>query len=213
MKYVKTLGLAAVAAMALMAFFGASSASATVLCKTTITEGCVSSGQHYPAGTQIVATSTNTKLTAGSATVSCAHSEVKGKTSNTGSASETVFGPISTLTFTTCSSTVHVLNPGSLEVHHLNKTAEKPRQMGSLTSKNAAVTVNIFGVSCVYGTSAAGTNLGVITDNAGSNPSTTTVDIATTVERKEGGFLCPSTGVWEGTYTITSPHSLFIAKS
>ena len=47
MKYVKMLGLAAVAAMALMAFLGASSASATVLCKTHITSGCAAAGWDY----------------------------------------------------------------------------------------------------------------------------------------------------------------------
>jgi hypothetical protein len=35
MKYLKMLGLAAIAAMGLMAFLGASTASATVLCETT----------------------------------------------------------------------------------------------------------------------------------------------------------------------------------
>jgi hypothetical protein len=210
MKYLKILGLAAVAAMALMAFLGAGSASATVLCKTTITEGCATSGWDYPAGTEIVSTSTNTILTTSLANVSCKHSEVRGKTTNTGSTTETVDGPVELLTFTECTSTVDVIAKGSLEVHHATKTEAEPKKMGTLTSKEAAVTVNIGGVSCVYGTSKAGTDLGSITDNA---PSATTVDISATVEKKEGSFLCPSTGLWEGTYTINSPNPLYVATS
>jgi len=105
MKYVKMLGLAAVAAAALMAFVGASTASATVLCKTAGTGSPTGTtcpaNQAYPAGTAITAVNKGTvKLDTTFKTIECSGSEVKGSTSNEGSATETVTGPEGTLTFT-----------------------------------------------------------------------------------------------------------------
>jgi hypothetical protein len=198
MKYVKILGLAAVAAMALMAFVGAGTASASVLC-TSATSPCPSD---YAKGTEVVATSSHTQLTAGFGTVTCKKNEVAGKTKTTGGASETVFGPVESLVFEECNGVVKVLKEGELEVH---ATASGN---GTLTSKGASVTVELVGVHCVYGTAATGTELGAVTGGA-----TATVDINAKVLKQEGGFLCASTATWEGTYTVTSPKPLFVTAS
>lgn len=194
MKYIKMLGLAAVAAMALMAIVGAGSASATVLCKNS---ACT---ETYGAGTEVKATSSHTQLTAPFGTVTCTTNEVAGKTENAGSATETVKGPVTSLVFSSCNGVVKVLANGTLEVH---KTTSGN---GTLTSSGAKVTTELFGVHCVWGTAAAGTNLGTVT---GGSPAT--VDVKATVNLVEGSsFFCGSTAVWEGTYTVNSPNPLFV---
>jgi hypothetical protein len=201
MKYIKMLGLAAVAAMALMAFLGAGSASATVLCKTAETTGCAASGWDYPAGTTVTATSTKATLTSSTEPVICEHSEVTGKATTGGStATVTSEGEVA-VTFTKCNHTVDVIKAGTLEIHH--NTGAK----STLTSKGASITVSIFGISCVYGTPAAGLKIGEYND------ATQAVEVSANVEKKEGGFLCPGSPLWEGTYTITAPTPLHISES
>src|SRR5215470_1129708 len=96
MKYVKMLGLAAVAAMGLMAFLGASTASATVACKTQLTANCHSSGWAYPAGTlwdaslEPGSTAILEATSGGTLEDTCTESTVAGKQENTGSSSETI---------------------------------------------------------------------------------------------------------------------------
>lgn len=60
----KIAGLAALAAMALMAFAGKGTASATVLCKTALKENCASVKWDYNLGTMIKANvEANTEVT------------------------------------------------------------------------------------------------------------------------------------------------------
>ena len=209
MKYIKMLGLAAVAAMASMAFLGANSASATVLCKTpNLTEGCAASGWDYPKGTVIDAsveagTTLRLKNTSGTTLMTCTASTVRGETTNTGGSSETVDGNLSVLTFEACDSTIHIVKLGLLEVHWLPGTDN-----GTLTSKDAEVTITIFGVSGGYSTF-NGTDVGIATGG-----SMGTGDFDAIVKKSNGGFLCPETAVWEGKYTITEPEGpIYISTS
>jgi hypothetical protein len=199
---IKTLGLAAVATMALMAFLGAGSASATVLCKTAETVGCSASGWDYPAGTNLVATSTNLTITSSTEPVTCKHSVFEGKTENTGSATATVTseGEVS-VSFKECNHRFDTIKGGTLEIHH------SPEKSAAVTSKNMSVTTSIFGISCVYGTPASGLKIGDYTNASGI------IDVSATVEKKEGGFLCPGSPLWEGTYTVTSPSPVYISAS
>jgi hypothetical protein len=208
MKYVKMLGLAAVAAMALMAFLGASSASATVLCKTAETSGCAASGWDYSAGTLIktsleAETTATLKTTGGAIEDTCTGSTVEGNSANTGGANETVHGEVETakLTFTGCSQTTTVLEGGELEIHHIANTDN-----GTLTAKRFRVRINL-GVNCTYG-AGNGTDLGTLTGG-----SMATMDINAVVNLQEGGFLCPSTALWQASYTVTSPEPLYISAS
>ena len=110
MRPLKMLGLAAIAAVAAMAFVGVGTASAvekTVLCKNA-THPCT---EVYPAETSIAATSTNTQLKVnvlfvGEVKVNCAESTVGGKTKEAqgqeGQTENHLGGQIETLTFTGC---------------------------------------------------------------------------------------------------------------
>ena len=209
MKYVKMLGLAAVAAMALMAFIGASSASATVLCSESgKTTNCASSGKDYAAATTISAsldsgTSAVLKTTGGLIENTCTTSTVEGPTANTGGATETVRGTVEAakLTFSNCSNTTDVTEGGELEIHWISGTDN-----GTLTAKNFAVTQILAGITCTY-TAGTGTDLGTVT---GGSPAT--LDVNAVVNKSAGGFACPSTAVWVANYTVTSPSPLYVSE-
>lgn len=204
MKYLKMLGLAVVAAAAVMAFVGAGSASATTLTCTN-PEG---SGTKVvcPAGTEIVATAESSLLLkAGFANITCTESTVGGKTSNAGSSTETVKGAIETLTFNGCNATVTVIKKGTLEIH--THTEGVTNSIGTVTGAGSEVTVSTLGVSCVYGTS--NTDIGTLTGSphttsTGVGP-TATFDINANLPKISGGFACASPAAWEGKYKITKP--------
>ena len=211
MKYVKMLGLAAVVAAALMAFVGASSASATVLCKTTPTAGTCPPGQAYEAGTEIHAVNVGTvKLDTTFKNVECSGSTVKGVTSNEGGPTETVTGPEASaaLTFTGCNCTVNVLKPGTLEIHLIEGTNN-----GTLTSNGAEVTVScstLFGtVHCIYETT--NDSIGDLTASATST-SAAIFHSTAVINRKPTAAICSEESTWTATYEVTSPKPLYVAK-
>lgn len=203
MKYVKMLGLAAAAAMALMAFLGASSASATFFCKTAETTACAE-GWIYSAGTEIDASleagsSATLSNTSTSIEDTCTESTIKGSMSNSG-ITETVKINVTTanLTFGGCAHTTDVLEGGELEVHAIAGTDNF-----TLTAKGFKVTMILAGVTCTY-TAGASTDLGTLTSG-----SMATMDINGIVNKSAGSFLCPSTAIWEAAYTVTSPEPLY----
>lgn len=186
MKYVKILGLAAVAAMALMAFVGAGSASATTLSSTN---------GNLPKGTVIHATLTkgSTAILESGSTVldTCTESTIKGTTSN--ETGPSVEGPIEVLSWGGCTHTTDTVAGGNLAITWTSGTN------GTLAGKGSKVTVSTIFGSCTYGTSETGTTLGEV---KGGNPAT--IAISTTVPLIEGGFSCPSTSTWTANYTVTS---------
>jgi len=213
MKYVKILGLMAVAMAALMAF--AASASAT-----TITS---------PTGTTY--TSTITATSEGATTlhgpfsdVTCQKSHVEGKIEQHG-AGVTAGGKIATLSFSECNFAVTVEAPGSLEIHPVktveNKIVactESPTQTectGTLTSTGAKVLIATSIGNCGYETKA--TDIGLVTPSNDFSPeSTATLDIGAHETGKiprtfgSAGFLCGSTGQWTGSYKVETPDRLYI---
>jgi hypothetical protein len=214
MKHLKMLGLAAIAALGLMAFVGAGTASATTI--STDAAGTIK----YPVGTEIHSTlksgtSAILETTAGETVATCTTSTVKGKIEDpavkTGEveypSGTWITGAISSLTWGEpegvggkCSQTTDTLTKGSLEIMQTTGDA------GTVVSKASEVTLTLFGVSCVYGTG-AGTTLGTIT--GGEAPE---LAINAVLPKISGSFLCPSSGRWTATYTITSPHALHITS-
>lgn len=198
MKHLKMLGLAAIAALGLMAFVGAGTASATTL----FTDSAKTIA--YPVGTVIHSTlkpETSAKLTdtSGNVIATCTKSTTKGKIegSNTGAS---VGGNIEVLTWEGCSQTTDNVNLGSLSISWTSGTS------GTVTGKGSNVTLSIFGASCTYGTG-EGTTLGTIT--GGSAPE---LVINATLSKTAGSFICPSTGRWDAEYIVTEPHALFVGS-
>ena len=197
MKYLKMLGLAAIAAGALMAFAGAGTASATELTCTN------------PPGTKVMCAAP-THIHAeveGKVTlhppigdIECSEGTVTGDAS-TGSSTTTPSGAIETLTFGGCNAEVVVIENGSLEVH--TKTASADGN-GTLTSTGAKVTVTFVGFHCIFTTS--NTDIGTLTGSS-TTGATPTLDIEATIPRTGGrsGAFCGSTAQWTGSYKVTTP--------
>jgi hypothetical protein len=199
MKYVKILGLAAVAAMALMAFVAAGTASATVLCSTN-TSPCPA-GQKWPLGTGIEFTVTqNTTAswleTAGQSISTCTGGKLKGEITNAGSATEAVKIKVTEDTWNSCTFPTVPLELGSLEVTDITGTSNGTIKMSS----GFKFTMNtvLFG-SCVYG-SGTGIELGTLTGGASKEAG---IDV-NAVLGQGTGICCPS-AKWSEHYTLTSP--------
>jgi hypothetical protein len=213
MKYVKMLGLAAVAMAALMAVFGASSASATVLCKTKPTESGTTgttcpTGWAYPAGTKNHAVSVGgIALHTSGLTIECKSSTIEGEFENEGSATETVKGPVKTLTFEGCNCEVKVLKTGTQEVHWVPDTFN-----GTVTGNGAEITATcstIFGtLHCIY----VANNLDLGESTASTSPETAAIlHVNVTVARSPTNALCEEEAKWTATYETTTPKPLWFA--
>jgi hypothetical protein len=181
MKYLKMLGLLAVAAAAMMAFAGVASA-------TTLTS---------PAGTAytstLKATSTSSTLHGSFISVTCKHSAVEGKVESHG-ASVTAGGKVTGLTFSECTDPVTVKKEGSLEVH----------SNGRVTSTGAEIIIHTSVGECVFTTS--GTDIGLFT---GGTPAKLDID-SVAIPRTGGSFFCGSSGEWTGSYSVTTPGTLLL---
>jgi hypothetical protein len=208
MKHVKMLGIAAVAATALMAFVGAGTASATVLCSTNTTP-CT--GTKYGVGTKVeshLRAGTEAVFTGGFATLKCTEAITSGEVTNAGSSTATVVVKITTLDFTGCNCTMTVLSNGELEVHYTSAGN------GTLTGKNSSVTMNCSGVSCIFGTAAAGPTIGPTT--GGATASIKAEAKLPYIAGDASNFTCTlgsGTYTWNATYDVTKPAPLFVAAS
>ena len=203
MKYAKMLGLLAVAAAALMAFAATASA-------TTGTDSA--GGSPVEVGDTIHATNVGEAVLDGTVNIKCKKSTVIGTVGSAGSATTTLSGNISTLTFEECgANTVTVLNKGNLEAH-TDPEGQPANGNGTLTSTGAEVTVlthNILGtVHCEYVTSE--TDVGTLdgSNNTGKT-ATLTVD-SVPIPRRSTDFGCGSTSEWTAEYTVVTPDYLAI---
>jgi hypothetical protein len=192
MKQARMFGLAALAA-ALMAFVVAGTASATELDNAS---GMVTTGSTFALNLE-----GNLIMHPPIGDFECSKSLLSGKTTNTGSASETVKANVESWTFQECNTAITVLKRGTLEIHSSGSNN------GTLTSSGMELTVNYLGFHCIFGTS--NTDLGTITGSKNTG-STATFDISATIPRTGGmsGFFCGSTAQWTGAYGFTSPDTL-----
>jgi hypothetical protein len=219
MKYVKMLGLAALAAAALMAFVGASSASATVLCLTEGVKNGGVTGTTCPEGwalstsTEVHAVNEGTGvLTTTFKNIECKKSTITATLEEEENAKHraplTLTEKSKGLTFEECNCEVVVLNSGTLEVEWIEGTHD-----GIIYSKNAEVTAEcstVFGkVHCIYSTG-AGTELGKATSTA-TTGKTPTIDITEAViPRLATNSLCAEQAKWDAKYEITDPDALWV---
>lgn len=197
MKYVKMLGLAAVAAMALMAFAGAGTASASVLCSTA-TNPCTSP---YANGTTIEGTlesgtTATLRDTSSSIVNTCTGSSVSGSLTQ-GNKKEAAKGAVSTenLTWSGCTAEItKTVTPGEIEID------AGTNGNGTVTAKGLVVTQKVSGLSCSY-TAGTGITLGSYTEST----KTINVNVVVNKDSNHSAFLCPSTAVWVAQYLITKP--------
>jgi len=210
MKYLKMLGLAAVAATALMAF-GAGSASATELCK--VTESPCSAANMYGPGTLYHAhlkAGTEAVFTAGFATTKCSQQTLELEQTTTGGPNETVKTNIKAITFpeASCNCKYTVTAQGSLEVHTDDPT--KVTDHGTVTGTGTRYTINCSGVSCIFGTEV--TDVGTL-DGSATDPILTTSTQAKYFTGDASNFTCTlgsGTASWKAEHTFTKPLGLFV---
>ena len=205
MKYIKMLGLAMMAATALLAIAGAGISSATVLCKNnTSTSKCT---EPYPVGTVGVASlaagsSATIETLEGTVLNTCTGSTAKETLQNAGSATTTVTGKVaaSGITWSNCTVATTTLSGGEAELHWISGTDN-----GTITAKGFEVTINtgFFG-SCVYSLGSTMKDWGTI---IGGAPGSLTVNAVVT---KVSGF-CPNEARITGKYTNTEPKAGYVA--
>jgi hypothetical protein len=211
MKYLKILGLTVVAATALMAVMGVSSAAAnqsTVICKKNETP-CALANQ-YPAGTHFEASlvpGTHATLK-GNVTVTCKKSTVTGFT-RSGTANP-LHGEITVLTFTECEGCTKVT---SLNLPYTATVTKTGPGVGTFTAEPRAGGGNPgaklencpFGVSCTASTPSITLD---ISNTAGGTPRVKAVNETLNM----AGFGCGTTATWNAEYEITKPHPSFISS-
>jgi hypothetical protein len=195
MKHIKTLAIAAFAAMALAASLGAGGAAAeTTLCKAN--ESPCGGGNGYGAGTTLKATTGTVGLgsTGGSQnfTTSCASSTLEA----TLETATTPKGKISTLSWSECSYPIVVTSKGSLEIHH------ETEGNGQVTVSGVSLEVkNTLWGTCVYGGTIEGMKL------TGGNPAR--LDVFDYFERQGGSLFCPPQLMWLYEYEVQQPKPVY----
>lgn len=214
MKQLKILGLAVVAAAALMAFVGTGTASATFtsLCKapTTTEAGLpICEGEHiYPAGTRVHAElqpGARLSIGTGLGVVECAQSTIDVLTEQK---TEIPLGAIvNAFTFGGCFNgaeevEVKTIKKGTLDIELID--LPEWTHNGTLTFTGTEVTVFFknLGVHCIFAPGDTGTLTG--------GPMAT-IDLVGNWPRIAGGMLCPPNANVTGFYTVTTPEPLWVS--
>lgn len=213
MRYLKTLGLAVIAATALMALFGVGSAAASeniTLCK--VAEEPCKAENHYPIGTVIEAKNVgNANLVGSFGTISCTSSTVKGKITTTGGKTQTtITGEITALTFTGCtlgSAACTISATGLPYTAHLTRTAPTTGSF-TVTKPSASISCPNAFLNCTV-TAESVTLVAQSTNHPVAGPAKL---IATNQVLSSTNFACNGSK-WNATYEITAPKPIHISTS
>jgi hypothetical protein len=195
------LSLAAVAAIAAMAFIGVGTASATTLCSVN-TNPCPEGSRYTSVPVEAALEAGTEAVLTGPVPVKCTTSTVKGKSE--GTSGNPLTGHITGLTFgPTCSGCTEVeplLPVGGYTVH---VSAGATQGNGTMTVLGAEVHLR----KCPLGTSCLATAKEVVLDVTGGNP-------AKVVAKEEPITLsCSlSSGSWTATYVVSTPKPVFVEK-
>jgi hypothetical protein len=204
MKYIKMMGLAVVAALALMAMVGVGSASASgTACKTN-TSPC---GSPYPVGTKLsgsLATGHAT-LTTSLGNVTCTTSTVSGVLTS----SPVAHGEITGLTFTNCHINGQACEVKAENLPYTVTGVATGGGNGDLTitpkagglNPGATVVCPSAFINCTFSKSH------IVLKVTGGTPATV---FAEKVALDRTGGFCPSTSTWDAHYSITTPSPLFL---
>ena len=180
MTYLKTLGLFAVTAVAMMGFAGSASANFTSPTGTEYTGEFDMSAEAsllFKAGLEIT----------------CNKSTVKGNI--TTNDTEHASGPITELAFSECNGTTATITLGSLTI-----------KGDELIMIGSAWTTQRFGINCIYGGGASpGTKLGTLTNKTFNGKDAVTLDVEANLPKQAGGAFCANILVWSGSYVFTTP--------
>lgn len=200
MKHLKLLGPALAAAIAMLALFGAGTASATVLCKKN-TNPCPEKYLAETAVNSSIATGAEVKLVdSGGFTLDiCKAGRLNGKIQAAGSSTETVTLRPVLISYENCVIPLQIATLGSYEIHSITGTAN-----GTLTVTGQTFFLNTGECEYVSGT---GTHAGVLT--GGTAP---TIDYSLQLTRTSGTCIWPTARL-TATYSVASPTPLYVEPS
>ena len=207
MNQLKALGLAAIAATALLAILGSGTASATQLCRSASTP--CPSGDTYGSGTLVsgsLTAATEAVLTTNIDTVKCASSAVQMTTTSAGGTGVGLTASLTGLTFTSCkdsfgtSCTVKSVNlPYTSQFFNGGASAEL--QITSASGAGASVVCGSL-INCTFTTKDT-----VLAVEGAATPPTVT---ATKASLNRSGGICPSTSTWTAKYNLTAPTPMMV---
>lgn len=215
MMKLKTLGLAVVAATALMAFVGAGTASATPtsLCKapTTTEAGLpICEGFHlYPAGTNIHAileAGTKLNIPTPNGVVECNIATLNAFTEQ--QTAMPLGAMVNALTFNGCEDAgepvdVETVKNGTLDIEIIDLPVWTHNGTLTLTGTEIRVLWTFTGAECFYDAGHAG----VLTGGPMA-----TIDWSGPLTWTRGNLLCPPGNAnWNGAFTVTSPEPLWVS--
>jgi hypothetical protein len=206
MKQMKILVLTAVAATALLAAVGASTASATLtsLCKKDTTTGSLpvcEEPHRYPAATTVHAALEGALVIESPLVkIVCEESTIQATTEQI--TAIPLGAIVEALTFGKCGgATLTTVDKGTLDIEIIDIPVWTHN--GTLTFTGTKVKVVQLGLECVYSLGHAG----ILTGGAMA-----TVDLSGNLTKVAGGFLCPAQNVkFNGSYTVTSPEPLWVS--
>jgi len=200
MKYLKMLGLAAVAAMALMAFAGSGTASASELC-TVNTNPCPAASKITKIEASLIGGTAKFEDTLSNVLDTCTGGTMR-ITDITGGIGMTPTGsiPKDDLTWSGCTFTTDTVTSGTVEA------TEASGGGTTVTAKGSEVTINtgLFG-SCSYGVG-TGIDLGTVANGG------TELVISKPIKKTAGSF-CPESVIWRATYKVTNHNRWFFIKN
>jgi len=214
MKYLKMIGLAAVAAAAMTAFVGTGTAAAnTVLCHTTVTAGCAAANWDWPVGStldfSLVAggTSRTTDTSGFIAIGTCTGGTFKGTLTTTTTPTFTV-SPSNT-TWSGCSQTTHTITGGSIQLHAIPGTHD-----ATVTGTGFAVTTPFGSNTCSYGLGNTYKHIGTLTGNSTGTNLILHISANWTLDTAHSSASgCASSAKWTATYQYTGTTHLHIAEN
>jgi hypothetical protein len=195
----RAFGLVAVALF--LVFLGAGSASGTTLC--TVKEAPCTSP--YIVGTEVklsLATGTKLRQNMGETLVGeCTGVSASGKTATAGGAGTPVEVTLSSLTFSGCTCPPTVSKPGRLIVESIPGTMNGKVRWTAFEFKESCGNPP---TECVFGPEAS---KGMVLKGG----SAATLKFERAVIPKQSGFGICGNKEWTGTFTITTPHAVYVA--
>jgi hypothetical protein len=215
MKYLKILGLVAIAAVPLNALLGTGTAFAGSDTCTALTSPCPSGNEYTGSVNSTLKTGTSAVITNSVDTITCTSSSINGENTVATNASGNSTGKITSVTFSGCQDQNR--EGCTLTAEHLPWHSEDTAtEVSGKVNGNGVNTISSGGtggpqakavcggfLSCTFGVESA--TVSVI--GSSTAPSFKTTGLALT---RISGFLCPSTANWDAEYTITKPTSMFV---
>jgi hypothetical protein len=199
----KTFSLTLMTVIALMALYGVSASSASILCKTNATTGgCL---EPYASGQALEASlkkETAATIEVGTTVLdTCTGATIKGKATNVGSSTEPAEASVESLSWSGCTQETKTLEGGTLKFKWFAGTDD-----ATLEVANTRWTVKTIFGSCIYGYGAEAKQLAYVT---GGNPAA----IKVTAEIPKLSGNCPGTSAtWTAEWTVTEPKPLYFTK-